>query len=169
MNEITAAPELAQPRAVPLLKYLLQALILLPVVAGFVIYRVWIAQPATVPAATQAATTTISAKTLEERFGVRITLIAVTAAGGVVDFRYKILDQEKARFLFGDAHTMPTLLAEESGISLEPPRSEAKHNSRLENGSSHFQFYANTRNALKPGARVTVLFGSLRLEPIIVQ
>lgn len=173
MTELTTNPEVAPTSSVNLLKYALQALILLPVIAGFFVYRFWTAQPAAPQAAsqavTQAATTAISAKTLEERFGLRITLIAVTAGGGLVDFRYKIVDKDKAKFLLDDGHNMPSLVAERSGITLMPPNHTMKHNARLENGNSYFQFYANTRNAVKSGDKVAVVIGSMRLEPIVAQ
>ncbi|MCX6043678.1 MAG: hypothetical protein NT075_01090 [Chloroflexi bacterium] len=175
MTETTANPVLAQTRIGRLLKYGLQAIVLLPAIAGFFAYRLWIAQP-TAPvqpmpqAVTQAAASpAISAKTFEDRFGIRITLIAVTAGGGIVDFRYKIIDKKKAEFLLGDAHSMPSLMAERSGITLLPPNHVMKHNTQLENGRSYFQFYANTQNAVKPGDFVAVVIGSLRLEPIIAQ
>jgi len=173
MTELTTTPEVAPTSSAHLLKYALQALILLPVIAGFFVYRFWTAQPTAPQAAsqtvTQAATTAISAKTLEERFGLRITLIAVTAGGGLVDFRYKIVDKDKAKFLLDDGHNMPSLVAERSGITLMPPNHTMKHNARLENGNSYFQFYANTRNAVKSGDKVAVVIGSMRLEPIVAQ
>ncbi|CAN5672654.1 hypothetical protein BH10CHL1_BH10CHL1_40140 [soil metagenome] len=174
MTEITASPGLAPTRIARLLRYGLQALILLPVIAGLFAYRLWTIQSVT-PAQTikespaPIATTAISTKTLEERFGIRVTLIAVTASGGIVDFRYKIVDKTKAEFLLGDAHSMPSLLVERTGITLLPPNHVMKHNTQLENGRSYFQFYANTQNAVKPGDQIAVVIGSLRLEPIIAQ
>ena len=172
MTEITANPRLVQTRTARLLKYGLQVLILLPVIAGFFAYRLWTTQSAA-PAqsvnetVTQTATTVISPKTLEERFGLRITLIAVTAGGGIIDFRYKVLDKKKAGFLLGDG--MPTLIGEATGITVLPPAHVMKHNAQIENGANYFMFYPNTRNAVKPGDHVSVVIGSIRLDPIIVQ
>ncbi len=174
MRDITSSASLTQIQTGRLLKYGLQMLVLLPAIAGFFVYHLWVAQPAApvqpmTQTATQAATPAISAKTFEERFGIRITLIAVTGGGGIVDFRYKIIDKQKAEFLLGDAHAMPSLMAERSGITLRPPNHVMKHNNQLENGRSYFQFYANTQNAVKPGDAISVVIGSLRLEPIIAQ
>jgi hypothetical protein len=41
-------------------------------------------------------TTSISRATLEDKYGLQVRLVAVTAAGGFVDLRLKILDAEKA-------------------------------------------------------------------------
>ena len=150
----------------------LLAWIVVGVIAGFLAYHFW-TTPSAAPAKTlnetmtQAATTVISAKTLEDRFGIRVTLIAVTAGGGIIDFRYKILDKKKAGFLLGDG--MPTLIGEETGIAVAPPAHVMKHNAQMENGANYFMFYPNTRNAVKPGDRVSVVIGSIRLDPVIVQ
>ena len=40
---------------------------------------------------------------LEERYGIRITLIGITAGGGMIDFRYKVIDADKATNWIKDA------------------------------------------------------------------
>jgi len=50
---------------------------------------------------------------------IQITRVAVTGGGGLVDFRFKVLDPEKARKLVGQPPTMPTLVAQGSGLKLE--------------------------------------------------
>jgi len=152
-----------------MLKYLLQAMILLPVIAGFLAYRIWTAQPdADTQSASPSAATVISQQTLEERFGVRIRLIAVTAGGGMIDFRYKVIDKEKAEFLVGETTSPPALIVEESGATLYTSNG-MKHNTQLDNGSIHFLFFANVDNSVKPGSTVSVVFGSVQLEPMAVQ
>ena len=150
------------------LTYLLQALILLPAVAGFFAYRVWLAQPEGNHAQTPPATTLISAQTLAERFGVRVRLIAVTAGGGMIDFRYKVLDPAKAEFLVGETTSPPALIVEETGETLYTSNG-MKHNTRLDKDSIHFLFFANANNAVKAGSVVSVVFGSVQLEPMTVQ
>ncbi|MEZ4658884.1 MAG: hypothetical protein R2911_15055 [Caldilineaceae bacterium] len=167
MREITFDPK---PAAAPnrrWLTYFLQAMILLPAVAGIFAYRVWIAQPSADGQA-QPANTVISAETLEERFGVRIRLIAVTAGGGMIDFRYKVIDPDKAEFLVGETTNPPALIVEESGETLYTSNG-MKHNTRLDKDSIHFLFFANADNAVKSGSTVSVVFGSVQLEPMTVQ
>jgi len=171
MSEITVIPESVPTRAGRLMKYLLQALILLPVVAGFYAYQFWMAPPVAAPLPeTQAAATVISQKSLEERFGISIKLIGVTAAGGMVDFRYKILDKEKAAFLFGPDNDTVKLIADDNGTTLGMPAGHGmNHHGGLKNGVVNFHFFANTDGAVKAGRPVTVVIGSLRLEPITAQ
>ncbi|MEZ4621618.1 MAG: hypothetical protein R2867_39800 [Caldilineaceae bacterium] len=170
MSETTVGLAPMPSRTVRLAKFALQALVLLPFVAGFIAYRLWIAQPVATTAETAAtATSIISAATLEERFGVRVTLIAVTAAGGIVDLRYRVLDKNKAEFLLGDPSNTPKLISDERGITLLPPGHATKHGTRLENDTSYYTFYPNTQTAVEPGMPVSVVFGSVQLEPIVAQ
>ncbi|MEZ4866165.1 MAG: hypothetical protein R3C14_32915 [Caldilineaceae bacterium] len=177
MSEVTVTPTSSPVRPLRWLKYALQALVLLPVIAGFLLYRAWTA-PATdssvaltgaVGQNEQSTVTIISAQTLEERFGLRVAMIAITGGGGIVDFRYRILDKDKAQFLLNDPNNAPVLTVEGSDIRLMPPSHASKHSARLENNKTYFNFYPNTQNALQPGSRVVVVMGSLRLEPIVVQ
>lgn len=170
-DEITITPVVTQTRFQRLAKHLLQVAILLPLVAGIFAYRFWIVPPAPDPIDTTSVPTSISAQTLEERFGVQIRLLGVTAAGGMIDLRYKVLDKEKAAFLVGEASEPPVLIAETSGITLALDTSThgMKHNTRLENNQIYFHFFPNTQNAVKPGSPVTIVFGSVRLAPIVAQ
>lgn len=171
MSEINVKLEMAQKPTVRLLKYALQAMILLPVLAGVVIYQLWIAPPTATETTTAAAPTVISSATLKERFGVQMRLLGVTAAGGMIDLRYKVIDKEKAAFLVGEGSAPPQLIAEESGVTLSLDESThgMKHNTRLENGGIYFHFFPNRQNTIKPGSLVTVVFGSVRLEPMPAQ
>jgi hypothetical protein len=120
------------------------------------------AQSTTLPT----AAASISTGELEERYGARVSLIAVTAVGGLVDFRMKILDAGKARELFlGQA---PSLMLD-NGVILPPPEDSLSQIKQLQDGGMVFILYPNTNNAIKPGDKVAALFGKLRLQPITVQ
>ena len=165
MNESTASLGLAQPRNVRLIRYALPAVLLVALLAAFFAYRAWIArQPASAPASAQ----TMSASTLEERYGLRITLIGVTAGGGMIDFRFKVLDPQKAMRMLQDPHKLPRLVAEDSGTELKAPEG-ALHDVKLESGRIYYILYPNTRGAIRPGSAVSVVLGDERLEPIIAQ
>ena len=170
-NDKAITPELTPTSSQRLTKAVVQALILmLPLVAGIIVYRIWFAQPSVAPESEAAIVrSTISAQTLEERFGIRVTLIAVTAGGGIVDFRYKVVDKDKAAFIVGEPENAPSLVSEQTGITIPPPNHTMKHNAELENGASYFIFYPNIRNAVRPGMPVSVAIGATQVEPIIAQ
>jgi hypothetical protein len=113
----------------------------------------------------------ISNDQLEAQYGLRIKQIAVTAVGGIVDFRYKIIDMEKAMTLLHDPANEPILTAVDSGLTLSPTKmgSRNHHQMGMKQGSVPFTFYPNVRSAVKPGNAVSVGFGKVHVEPIIAQ
>ena len=115
------------------------------------------------------AATTISVKTLEERYGIRLRLLAVTALGGMVDLRYMIMDQAKAKALAQYLGQIE-LVDDDSGATLKMATGHGMHrNDRLEDGQLNFHFFANAGNAIKTGHPVTVVIGPVRLEAIDAQ
>ena len=109
-------------------------------------------------------------KALADQYGIRVNLIAVTAAGGLVDFRLKILDAEKARLLLQESSDVPALLVANGEAVLTAPEDSTGQllNSLVDDGNI-FLMYPNVGSAIKPGMPVTVQFGEIRLEPIQAQ
>jgi hypothetical protein len=105
----------------------------------------------------------VSAAVLEERYGTRIGLVAVTAAGGMVDVRLKIVDAARARLLLQPAENYPRLLVSGSGAVLSIS-SEDRQRITLEDGGNFYLLFPNANNAVKPGAPVNLLFGDLQVE-----
>jgi hypothetical protein len=148
-------------RYVPLFAIILALL----VVFGFVFSR--LRTPSGTP---QAAGDLISEHTLADQYGIRVNLIAVTAAGGLVDFRLKILDAEKARLLLQESSDVPALLVANGEAVLTAPEDSTGQllNSLVHDGNV-FLMYPKVGSAVKPGNPVTVQFGEIRLEPIQAQ
>jgi hypothetical protein len=105
---------------------------------------------------------------LEERYGVRITLIGVTAAGGMVDFRFKVLDQEKARVLTKEHDLMPVLSVQNTDTRLAMPGG-GMHSMTLQNGKVYYLLFGNSKGTVKPGTPISVAFGEMQLKPILAQ
>ena len=177
MSELIATPPAtpAQPDRAQLnwrRKVRLPAVILLVLFALGLAYYGWFLRSAT-PAGeqpdAQIAPTMISPELLEERYGIRIRMIAVTAAGGILDLRYKVIDKDKASFLLNPASAPPKLIDEASGKTFAAPSRSMKHNSNLENGNTYFHFIANAGNVIKPGVLMSVQLGTVRAGPIVVQ
>jgi hypothetical protein len=114
------------------------------------------------------ATAPISQSVLAEKYGIQILRIAVTAGGGMVDLRIKVLDPEKARHVFKDPHRMPTLAADDSGLTLNAPQ-HMVGNIRLQKDAAGFILYPNARSAVKAGTPVSVVFGDVKVEPVKAQ
>lgn len=112
----------------------------------------------------------ISVETLEDQYGIRVNLLAVTAANGLVDLRLKVLDAEKAKLLLQDSNDIPSLLVGDgSGILAAPEDSASDLFNSIEDDGNIFLMFPNTGNIVKPNTLVTVQFGDVHLEPIIVQ
>jgi hypothetical protein len=138
------------------------ALLVVVILVGFFAYRSSAISPA---ASSLPEKTLISQSVLEEQAGLRVTLIAATAAGGMVDFRFKVMDVEKARKVLQDGKLLPRLTVAGSDISLTPAP-ETLQDLKLENGLVYYILYSNTGNLVKPGAPVSVVIGDWQLEPI---
>jgi hypothetical protein len=153
----------SRPTSLSLNKSIFPALILIALfLAGLLAFR------ALTPAPVRPVTP-ISPAMLEEKYGLRVNLVAVTAAGGMVDFRLKILDGAKAKLLLQDAQNFPALEVTGTGVILAVPADSRTQPSNFENGSNFLLLFPNSRNIVKPGAQVSVRFGALMLEPIVVK
>lgn len=105
---------------------------------------------------------------IEDMYGIHITMLAVTAGGGVVDFRFQVTDPEKANFyMHGDFEELPVLLVEDSGTLIKPR--EHTHHVDYEFGRTYYTIYRNPGGVVKTGSSVTVILGDLSLSNIIVR
>ena len=109
----------------------------------------------------------------EEQWGVEITSIRVSAAGHMIDFRYRILDSEKSAPLF-ERQTKPYLLDQASGKVLEVPRTAKLGPLRPSNvtpaeGRIYSMMFGNTGGLVQPGSKVTVVIGDFRVEDLAVE
>ena len=107
----------------------------------------------------------ITQATLEDQYGLRVQLLAVTAAGGLVDLRLQIVDAEKAKALLDDSANLPALLVGDD-VVLRTSENAAAQDIQFEDGKSIFVMFPNTGNILKPGALVNIIFGDFQLEAI---
>ena len=117
----------------------------------------------------RAGTTRVSAEGMAGRYGIDVTLVAVTAAGGLVEFRYQVVDPDKADRIVHDPELAPALVDEDSGQTLVMASPPHHHGGELELGGSYFFLLANAHNTLQRGDEVTVVIGDARLEHVEVQ
>jgi len=115
-------------------------------------------------ASNQTGSTTVTTSELEEKYGLRIQLLAVTAAGGLVDLRLQIVDAEKAKVFLSDHTNIPVLRVQ--GIVLQTSENAAVQDIQFEDGKSIFIMYPNAGNVLKSGDPVNIVFGNVQLETI---
>lgn len=114
-------------------------------------------------------TTAVSADGMAARHGIHVTLIGVTAAGGLVELRFQVVDPDKATSILHDAELRPALVVEETGETLVMSAPPHRHRGELELGASYFFLLANARSAVHAGSEVTLIVGDSRLEHIRVE
>jgi hypothetical protein len=111
--------------------------------------------------------TLISQTTLEQEYGLRLNLIALTAASGMLDVRLTITDGEKAKELLSDQANFPSLITSK-GIQLKTSPDTTSEEIKFEKGNMLFLLYPNSQNMVKPGDPVSLVLGKLQVETVPV-
>jgi hypothetical protein len=111
-------------------------------------------------------------KELSEKWGIELVAMRSTAAGHMVDFRYKVLDAEKAAPLF-KRQTKPYLIHQESGKVLAVPNTakigSLRNSNTPQEGRTYWMFFGNHHRLVQKGDKVTVAIGEFRAPDIEVQ
>lgn len=112
------------------------------------------------------------ASPLEEKWGIKVLGLRQSANGYMLDFRYRVLDPEKAAPLF-DRKVKPLLIDQATGAKFavpEPPKVGALRNTRKPVANkNYFVIFANPANYVKKGNKVTVVIGDFRAENLVVE
>lgn len=112
--------------------------------------------------------TTVSTQAFEAQWGIRVTLVGVTADGGLIDLRYQVIDAQKAGGIATDQTSVPILIDEQSGIVIgSSVMSHAKH--VMAAGQTYFQLYRNRHGAIQHGHPVTIRIGDVQIVHVIAQ
>jgi hypothetical protein len=105
-------------------------------------------------------------------WGVKVSSIRITGADHFVDFRYRVMDPEKASAIMGRNQKV-VLVDQVTGTELPvsvnklgPMKSTAV---KPEVNRDYVVLFANSNKVLKPGSRVTVVMGDARLENLTVE
>lgn len=117
----------------------------------------------------RSGTAVVTSDELAATFGIVVTLIGVTAAGGLVEFRYQVVDPTKAGPVLHDASLHPILVVEDTGETLVLASPPHHHATDLQLGGTYFFLIANAHNAIRAGASITLVVGDVRLEHVIAQ
>ena len=109
---------------------------------------------------------------MKRTWGVEVVFVRQTSAGYMLEFRYKVLDAEKAKPLF-DRQTKPMLTHVESGAKFivpTPAKTGALRNSNPPlDDHTYWMFFANPGKFVKPGDLVTIEIGDFVAENIVVE
>ncbi|MFN2183189.1 MAG: hypothetical protein ACK2UU_04330 [Anaerolineae bacterium] len=165
MNKDLASNGLLSLRRIPRARYLLPVVALLVIGGGYLVYRVGPAQRSD---ATEPLAAKVSEATLESEYGIHINLLAVIAAGGIIDLRFKVLDSEKAAQLLDTPQPRLAIIAEDSGMVIQAPP-DTEQNFTLQDGVVYFVQFPNVSHAVEAGRPVSLVIGDVRLEQLIAK
>jgi hypothetical protein len=112
---------------------------------------------------------------LESRYGIKVEGLRLSAAGSMLDFRYRVLDAQKAAPIL-DGKTQPYLLDEAHGAKLGVPdtpvlgriRQTARNNNILTD-RTYFIMFGNPGKVLQSGDKVSLLLGQVKVTDLMVQ
>ena len=110
---------------------------------------------------------------LVSTWGATVSSIRLTAGGYMIDFRYKVLDPEKAAPL-GRRENKAYRVDESTGAKFLVPTTPKVGSLRqapkkLDAGKTYFVFFCNPGKYLKAGSTVTVVIGDFRAEHLVLE
>lgn len=110
---------------------------------------------------------------LEARFGVQVIGLRLAAGGYMLDFRYKVVDAEKAKALVAK-DLKPYLLDPQTGAKTVVPASpkfgslKPMSGEPLIPGRNYFMMFANPGKRIVKGREVSVVIGDFRADRLVV-
>jgi len=110
----------------------------------------------------------LSQAAFQEKYGLQVRLIGVSGGGGLVDFRLKMIDAEKARLFLQDSDNLPIFLIAENGKQILAADS-MDDDIQWDDGGILFMLLPNSEGLIRPETQVTVKFGDIQLEPVSAQ
>jgi hypothetical protein len=105
---------------------------------------------------------------IEAKWGIRVSQVAVTADGGLVDFRFIVLDPDKASEMMSNVDNLPVLRPDGATGIINSAAQMGGHPS-LRPGQTYFLLYRNAAGAIRPGTSLSVLFGDLTIDNVIAR
>ena len=134
-------------------------------------------QPPPMPEPAPFATVNISpeeVKELADKWGVELLGMRLTTAGYMLDFRFRVMDADKALPLF-DHRIKPHIVAERSNIKLPVPMSTkvgafrpTNRGKNIKADKTYYMIFGNPDRHVKVGEKVTVVIGDFKVEHLMV-
>jgi hypothetical protein len=108
----------------------------------------------------------------EGQLGVEVVSLRRTVAGRMLDFRFRVIDPEKASVVL-DRGTPAYLVHQTTGAKLEISETKMgrmrQNTMKPEKGRTYFMLFNAAGRGVSPGDKVTVVVGEHRFENLTVQ
>ena len=110
---------------------------------------------------------------IEDQWGVEIQAVRLTAAEYMLDFRYRVLDADKAAPIL-DRRIKPHAIVERTGVKLQVPISSKLGPLRgtevhPQAGRNYMTLFANPSRHVKRGDLITIVVGDFSVEHLAVE
>jgi hypothetical protein len=112
---------------------------------------------------------------VESEFGIRIDGLRLSAAGSMLDFRYRVLDPQKAALIL-NGKVQPYLLDTTHNAKLGVPDTpvlgrlrQTARNDNILTDRTYFIMFGNPGKALHSGDKVTLVMDKVRITDLTVQ
>jgi hypothetical protein len=110
------------------------------------------------------STPAITSAELETKYGVQVSFVAVSLMDSIVDVRIKIIDPDKAHALL---QNQAALLVNQEALILAP-HMHSHSGGNLKAGKL-FMIFFPTQHKIHNGSEVSLVFGPVRVEPVLVR
>jgi len=127
------------------------------------------------PAAPTAAAARAAGETVVEAYGIRVEGLRLSAAGSMLDLRYRVLDAGKAAPLL-NGKVQPYLLDEAHSAKLGVPDTpvlgrirQTARNNVIHTDRTYFVMFGNPGKAVQSGDKVSLLLGAVKVTDLTVQ
>ncbi|MCG7927007.1 MAG: hypothetical protein JAY67_15915 [Candidatus Thiodiazotropha taylori] len=114
------------------------------------------------------------AREIANKWGVELLSLRLTAAGYMIDFRFRVLDVEKAKVFF-DHRIKPHLVVERSNAKLPIPMAAkvgafrtTNRGKNIKANKNYYMVFGNPDAHVKSGEKVTMVIGDFKAEHLIV-
>lgn len=112
---------------------------------------------------------------VEATYGIRIEGLRLSAAGSMLDFRYRVVDAEKAAPML-NGKIQPYLRDDLRGAKLGVPDTpklgrirQTSRNNKILTDRTYFVMFGNPGKAVQSGDKLTLLLGTVKITDLRVQ
>lgn len=109
---------------------------------------------------------------MKRKWGIEVVFVRQSSAGYMLEFRYKVIDADKAAPLF-TRQTKPILTDVKTGAKMivpTPAKTGALRNSNMPiEGRTYWMFFANPGKLVQPGDKVNIAIGKFQADGLVVQ
>ena len=170
VNEVVVDETVGPPRAArPFVRVATAVVALALIFVAVLVIRGWRpTSSSSTPKPTAAATQVPTSAAIESKYGIRFTLVAVTAGGGMIQVRYQVIDSAKTEAIHG-TELAPFVVDSHGTKYADPGMVGHSHVGKTQaSGSTDYILLANAQGGVKAGSFVTIKVGDLELRNVPV-